>query len=104
MGWPESSSIQLSFIWNQKNTKLYIACWQVDLQSSRKEKERLAAELQRLQSLTYNVDKMQRENQDLQRRLSVQETQQSPSDDLMVRTGSKKGDRNLLKKVSNFMA
>ncbi|XP_006811012.2 interactor of constitutive active ROPs 1-like, partial [Neolamprologus brichardi] len=56
---------------------------EVDLQSSRKEKERLAAELQRLQSLTYNVDKMQRENQDLQRRLSVQETQQSPSDDLM---------------------
>lgn len=55
---------------------------EVDLQSSRKEKERLAAELQRLQSLTYNVDKMQRENQDLQRRLSVQETQQSPSDDL----------------------
>ncbi|XP_035764648.1 calcium-binding and coiled-coil domain-containing protein 2 [Neolamprologus brichardi] len=38
---------------------------EVDLQSSRKEKERLAAELQRLQSLTYNVDKMQRENQDL---------------------------------------
>lgn len=57
---------------------------EVDLQSSTKEKERLAAELQRLQSHTNNMDKMQRENQDLHRRLSVQETQQTPSDDLKV--------------------
>lgn len=61
--------------------------WQVDLQSSKNEKERLAAELQRLQSHANNMDKMQRENQDLHRMLSVQETQQNPSDDLKVRTG-----------------
>lgn len=67
---------------------------QVDLQSSEKEKEGLAAELQRLQSLTHNMDSMKRENQELCRRLSQQETLQSsdPSDDMRV--GTKKKVRN----------
>ncbi|KAG8008795.1 Tax1-binding protein 1-like protein B [Nibea albiflora] len=63
---------------------------QVDLQSSEKEKESLAAELQRLQSLTHNMDSMKRENQELCRRLSQQETLQSsdPDDDLRVQCQS----------------
>ncbi|XP_041818524.1 calcium-binding and coiled-coil domain-containing protein 2 isoform X2 [Chelmon rostratus] len=54
---------------------------QVDLQSSEKEKERLSAEVQRLQSLTHNMDDMKRENQELCRMLSQQETPCSCSDD-----------------------
>ncbi|KAE8283909.1 Tax1-binding protein 1-like protein [Larimichthys crocea] len=63
---------------------------EVDLQSSEKEKEGLAAELQRLQSLTHNMDSMKRENQELCRRLSQQETLQSsdPSDDMRVQCQS----------------
>lgn len=64
---------------------------QVDLQSSRKEKERLSAELQKLQSVTQNMDEVRRENQELSRRLETQqETRQdasAPDDDLKVRTG-----------------
>ncbi|KAM9336442.1 calcium-binding and coiled-coil domain-containing protein 2 [Symphorus nematophorus] len=56
---------------------------QVDLQSCEKEKERLSAELQRLQSLAHNMDNVKRENQELCRRLSEQETPQScPDEDL----------------------
>ena len=63
--------------------ELYL--WQVDLQSSEKEKERLAAELQRLKSLTHNMDEVKRENQELCKRLSQHETLQSaPNDDLKV--------------------
>lgn len=51
---------------------------QVDLQSSEKEKEKLSAELHRL---TFNTDEVKRENQELSRRLSQQETQQSSTDD-----------------------
>ncbi|KAM4524119.1 calcium-binding and coiled-coil domain-containing protein 2 [Odontesthes bonariensis] len=58
---------------------------QVDLQSSEKEKERLTAELQRLKSLTHNMDEVKRENQELCKRLSQHETPQSaPNDDLKV--------------------
>lgn len=56
---------------------------QVDLQSSEKEKESLQAELQKLQSLADNMDDMKRENRELSRRLSEQETVQNcPDDDL----------------------
>ncbi|KAI3365475.1 hypothetical protein L3Q82_010552 [Scortum barcoo] len=59
---------------------------QVDLQSSEKEKERVSAELQRLQSLAHNMDDTKRENQELRRRLSEQETLQNcPDEDLRVR-------------------
>ncbi|XP_076616230.1 calcium-binding and coiled-coil domain-containing protein 2 [Chaetodon auriga] len=54
---------------------------QVDLQSSEKEKEKFSAEVQRLQSLMHNMDDMKRENQELCRRLSQQETPHSSSDD-----------------------
>ncbi|KAK1881069.1 Tax1-binding protein 1 like [Dissostichus eleginoides] len=55
---------------------------QVDLQSSEKEKERLSVELQKLQSLTHNMDNLMRENQELHKRLSQQETLQNcPEDD-----------------------
>ncbi|KAG7219821.1 hypothetical protein INR49_005843 [Caranx melampygus] len=61
----------------------------VDLQSSRKENERLSAELQKLQSVMQNMDEVRRENQELSRRLETQqETQQDasgPDDDLKVR-------------------
>ncbi|XP_017292021.1 calcium-binding and coiled-coil domain-containing protein 2 [Kryptolebias marmoratus] len=58
---------------------------QVDFQSSNKEKERVAAELQRLQSLTCSIDEVKRENRELSRRLSEQETmQRTPQDDLKV--------------------
>ncbi|XP_008275988.1 calcium-binding and coiled-coil domain-containing protein 2 [Stegastes partitus] len=59
---------------------------QVDLQSSEKEKDKLAAELQRFQSLTQNMDEVKRENQELCRRLSQQDSlQNSPDDELKVR-------------------
>ncbi|XP_018544986.1 calcium-binding and coiled-coil domain-containing protein 2 [Lates calcarifer] len=55
---------------------------QVDLQSSEKEKERLSAELQRLQSIAHNVDEVKRENQELRRSLSQQEAPEAfPADD-----------------------
>uniref|UniRef100_A0A3P8S480 SKICH domain-containing protein n=1 Tax=Amphiprion percula TaxID=161767 RepID=A0A3P8S480_AMPPE len=67
-------------------TKDRIQLLQVDLQSSEKEKDRLAAELQRLQSLTQNMDEVKRENQELCRRLSQQDTpQNAPEDELKVR-------------------
>ncbi|XP_034049978.1 calcium-binding and coiled-coil domain-containing protein 2-like isoform X2 [Thalassophryne amazonica] len=53
----------------------------VDLQTSEKEKERLSAELQRLQRITNNMDQVKKENQELCRRLSEQETVQSVSDE-----------------------
>ncbi|XP_010769435.1 calcium-binding and coiled-coil domain-containing protein 2 isoform X2 [Notothenia coriiceps] len=56
---------------------------QVDLQSNEKEKQRLSVELQKLQSLTHNMDDLKRENQELHKRLSQQETLQNcPEDDL----------------------
>ncbi|XP_070708106.1 calcium-binding and coiled-coil domain-containing protein 2 isoform X2 [Pempheris klunzingeri] len=59
---------------------------QVDLQSSEKENARLSAELQQLKSLAHSVDDVKRENQELCRRLSQQETPHtSPDDDLKVR-------------------
>ncbi|XP_070846823.1 calcium-binding and coiled-coil domain-containing protein 2 [Chaetodon trifascialis] len=58
---------------------------QVDLQSSEKEKEKLSAEVQRLQGLMHNMDDVKRENQELCRRLSQQETpHSSPDDELKV--------------------
>ncbi|XP_037610659.1 calcium-binding and coiled-coil domain-containing protein 2 isoform X3 [Sebastes umbrosus] len=58
---------------------------QVDLQSSEKEKERLSVELQRSQTLAHNMDDMKRENQELRRRLSQQETLKNcPDDDLRM--------------------
>ncbi|XP_029311953.1 calcium-binding and coiled-coil domain-containing protein 2 isoform X7 [Cottoperca gobio] len=65
------------------NTKDITQLLQVDLQSSEKDKERLYVELQMLQSLTHNMDGLKRENQELCRRLSQQETPQNcPDDDL----------------------
>uniref|UniRef100_A0A1A8DEG5 Calcium binding and coiled-coil domain 2 n=1 Tax=Nothobranchius kadleci TaxID=1051664 RepID=A0A1A8DEG5_NOTKA len=55
---------------------------QVDYQSTHKEKEKLTVELQRLQSLTCSIEEVKRENQELCRRLSQQET--SPQDDVKV--------------------
>lgn len=80
----------------QHDAKMSLRCvsylLQVDLQSSRKENERLSAELQKLQSVTQNMDEVRRENQELSRRLETQqETRQDTSgpddDDLKVRTG-----------------
>ncbi|XP_074518658.1 calcium-binding and coiled-coil domain-containing protein 2 isoform X2 [Halichoeres trimaculatus] len=59
-----------------------ISLLQVDLQSSEKEKERLSVELQRLQTVSHNVDDLQRENQELTQRLSHLETMNSPDDNL----------------------
>uniref|UniRef100_A0A672YCB4 SKICH domain-containing protein n=1 Tax=Sphaeramia orbicularis TaxID=375764 RepID=A0A672YCB4_9TELE len=59
---------------------------QVDLQSSNKEKVRLSSEMQRLQSLTQNMQEVQQENQTLRRSLSQQEAlQKYPDDDLKVK-------------------
>uniref|UniRef100_A0A8C6NXY7 SKICH domain-containing protein n=1 Tax=Nothobranchius furzeri TaxID=105023 RepID=A0A8C6NXY7_NOTFU len=55
---------------------------QVDYQSTYKEKEKLTVELQRLQSLTCSIEEVKRENQELCRRLSQQET--LPQDDVKV--------------------
>lgn len=61
--------------------------WQFDLQSSEKEKEKLAAELQRLQSFAHNMDDVNRETQELCSRMSQQETRQNcQNDDLRVGT------------------
>lgn len=58
---------------------------QIDLQSSEKEKERLAAELQKLRGLADSMDEVKQENRELCRRLSQQETVQNlPKDDLKV--------------------
>lgn len=70
---------------------LCFAFSQVDLQSSEKEKERLSADVQRLQSLIHDMDNMKRENQDLSRRLSLHETVQTgQDDDLKVRMNERK--------------
>ncbi|XP_008435665.1 calcium-binding and coiled-coil domain-containing protein 2 [Poecilia reticulata] len=56
---------------------------QVDLQSTTKEKDRIALELQNLQSVKGNMDEVRRENQELNRRLSQQDLlQRAPKDDL----------------------
>ncbi|XP_061563555.1 calcium-binding and coiled-coil domain-containing protein 2 [Cololabis saira] len=60
---------------------------QIDLQNSEKEKEGLVAELQRLQSLADGMDEVKKENRELCRRLSQQETVQvSPQDNLKVQS------------------
>lgn len=67
------------------NTLDSIQLLQVDLQSSNKEKDRLSIELEKLQSLKNNMDEMQRENRELCRRLSQQDSlQKAPQDDLRV--------------------
>lgn len=58
--------------------------WQVDLQSSEKDNERLSAELRRLQTLVQDVGDVRRENQELNRRLSQQEAR--PDGELQVGT------------------
>ncbi|XP_027885363.1 calcium-binding and coiled-coil domain-containing protein 2 [Xiphophorus couchianus] len=56
---------------------------QVDLQSTTKEKDRIFLELQKLQSVKGNMDEVRRENQELSRRLSQQDSlQRAPQDDL----------------------
>uniref|UniRef100_A0A1A7W9A6 Calcium binding and coiled-coil domain 2 n=1 Tax=Iconisemion striatum TaxID=60296 RepID=A0A1A7W9A6_9TELE len=58
---------------------------QVDYQSTNKEKEKLTVELQRFQSLACSMEEVKRENQELCRRLSQQDTPPpSPQDDLKV--------------------
>uniref|UniRef100_UPI0037E8BEA8 calcium-binding and coiled-coil domain-containing protein 2 n=1 Tax=Semicossyphus pulcher TaxID=241346 RepID=UPI0037E8BEA8 len=58
---------------------------QVDLQSSEKEKGRLSEDVQRLKSVTQNIDDLTRENQELTRRLSqMEKLQNSPDDELRV--------------------
>lgn len=56
--------------------------FQFDFQSSEEEKEKLSAELQRLQSLAHNMDDVMRKSQELCSRLSQQESSQS--EDLKV--------------------
>ncbi|XP_071319183.1 calcium-binding and coiled-coil domain-containing protein 2 isoform X2 [Trachinotus anak] len=59
---------------------------EVDLKSSKKENEKLSADLQRLQGVAHSMDEVRRENQELRRSLSQQETPQDfPHDDLQVR-------------------
>nr|XP_015817915.2 calcium-binding and coiled-coil domain-containing protein 2 isoform X2 [Nothobranchius furzeri] len=70
---------------------------QVDYQSTHKEKEKLTVELQRLQSLTCSIEEVKRENQELCRRLSQQET--SPQDDVKVRRAKMQ-----VKEMSGLMA
>ncbi|XP_041829131.1 calcium-binding and coiled-coil domain-containing protein 2 isoform X2 [Melanotaenia boesemani] len=66
-------------------TKDAIQLLQVDVQSSKKEKERLTAELQKLQGVAQSIDTVTRENKELVRRLSNQETVQNSSEnDLTV--------------------
>lgn len=65
--------------------------WQFDLRSSEKEKERLSAEVQRLQVLNHNMDDLKRQSQELCSRLSQQETQHnSENEDLRVGTKTKR--------------
>ncbi|KAM6896948.1 calcium-binding and coiled-coil domain-containing protein 2 [Xenentodon cancila] len=62
---------------------------QTDLQNSEKEKERLVAVLQKLQNLGDGMDEVKKENQELYRRLSQQETDQiSPQDNLKVQSSA----------------
>lgn len=66
--------------------KCVLHLWQVDLQSIEKEKGRISAELQRLQSLAHSIDDVKRENRELCRRLSEQGAPQTcPDDDLRVK-------------------
>ncbi|XP_068162062.1 calcium-binding and coiled-coil domain-containing protein 2 [Antennarius striatus] len=53
----------------------------VDLQNSEKERERLSADLQRLQILAQNMDDIKSENQELLKRLSQQEALQNYPDE-----------------------
>lgn len=62
-------------------TKDGVQLLQVDLLSSEKENERLAAELQRLKDATHDTEDVRRENRELCRKLSQQETQQDVPDD-----------------------
>lgn len=67
--------------------------WQFDLRSSEKEKEKLSAEVQRLQVLTHDMDGMKRESQELCSRLSQQETQHNCENaDLRVGTKTKRSN------------
>ncbi|KAM4623973.1 calcium-binding and coiled-coil domain-containing protein 2 isoform 2-T2 [Polymixia lowei] len=54
---------------------------QLDLRSSEKEKEKLSEEVDMLRSVTHNLDDLNRENQQLRRSLSEQETLQNIPDD-----------------------
>ncbi|XP_039990547.1 calcium-binding and coiled-coil domain-containing protein 2 isoform X2 [Xiphias gladius] len=66
-------------------TKDSIQLLQVDLQSSEKEKEKLSAELHRLENVERDMDEVKRQNQELSRRLLEQETRQDFQDnDLRV--------------------
>ncbi|XP_068610417.1 calcium-binding and coiled-coil domain-containing protein 2 [Brachionichthys hirsutus] len=59
---------------------------EVDLQNSEKDRERLSADLQRLQILAQNMDDIKKENQELLKRLSLQETLQNcPDEDLRIK-------------------
>ncbi|XP_035525134.1 calcium-binding and coiled-coil domain-containing protein 2 [Morone saxatilis] len=79
---------KLNSIIREKERELFkvndnIQLLQVDVQSSEKANEKLSAELLRLQSLAHNMDDMKKQNQELCRRLSQQDTPlNSPDDDL----------------------
>lgn len=65
--------------------KCALSHYQVDLQSTTKEKDRISLELQKLQSVKGNMDEVRRENQELSRRLSQQDSlERAPKDDLTV--------------------
>lgn len=67
--------------------------FQSDFQVSEEEKERLSAELQRLQSLACNMDDMMRKSQELCSRLSQQESGQK--EDLKVWGGRRRQRQDL---------
>lgn len=70
----------LRFVWRVADIGAFSV--QVDFQSSEDEKERLSAELQRLQSLAHNMDDVMRKSQELCSRLSQKEGSQT--EDLKV--------------------
>lgn len=63
--------------WSAGFTYICPFSFQADFQISEEEKERLSAELQRLQSLACNMDDMMRKSQELCSRLSQQESGQN---------------------------
>nr|CBN81715.1 Tax1-binding protein 1 homolog B [Dicentrarchus labrax] len=76
----------LNSIIREKERELFkvkdnIQLLQVDLKSSMKANEKLTAELLRLQSLAHNMDDMKKQNQELCRRLSQQDTPPNSSED-----------------------